>query len=240
MGKAITTSQIVAISVIDLLFTAAVTQSNVKKPLSDVKAEQTFATPGVDYFEMFDKSTLNNLSNYLGFFSNSYFAAQDLFNSLSNELSSVSNRIKALQLNRNQQLSCNKYDKSTKFCKAIKVIVESQEECKICLIFTYLCSNASWNPFYQLSFSTEKNELELYYFGIVKQGTGENWKNCSISLSTSSPLLGKPPTLVPQTLSIRFQSQLHLIRASSISGLMGRYDETYNYANNDQDLYVLL
>ena len=82
-------------------------------------------------------------------------------------------------MNRKTLLSTSTYDKSSKFSKAIKVIVESQEECKICLVFTYLCSNASWKPFYQLLFCTEKNELELYYYGIVKQGTGEFVKEFS-------------------------------------------------------------
>ena len=133
----------------------------------------------LECFGAFDRNSLSNLSTYLNFFSDSYSAAQEVLNSLSSELKSVCNRIKALQMNRKTLLSTSTYDKSSKFSKAIKVIVESQEECKICLVFTYLCSNASWKPFYQLLFCTEKNELELYYYGIVKQGTGEFVKEFS-------------------------------------------------------------
>ena len=99
---------------------------------------------------------------------------------MSNEISSISNRIHALELNRKQLMSTDKFDRSSKFCKAIRIIVDSKDECKITLILTYICSNASWKPFYQLSFCTETNELELFYYGIVKQGTGKNF-NYNIS-----------------------------------------------------------
>ena len=124
------------------------------------------------FFQDFENLSLKYLSNYLTFFSHNLFHLQDVVNTLTNEISSITNRIEALELNRKRLISSNKFDKSDKFCKAIKIIVDSKEECSITLALTYICSNASWKPFYQLSFCTEKNELELFYYGIVQQGTG--------------------------------------------------------------------
>ena len=140
--------------------------------MAKIPDQSAYTYSGVEFFQAFDHLSLNYLSNYLIFFSHSLYYLQDVVNTLSNEISSITNRIQALELNRKRLLSCNKYDRSSKFSKAIKIIIDSKDECKITLALTYICSNASWKPFYQLSFCTEKNELELFYYGIVKQGTG--------------------------------------------------------------------
>ena len=68
----------------------------------------------------------------------------------------------------------------------------------ITLMLTYIVSNASWSPSYDVRISSEDNSMALTYFGRVQQSTGENWGSCDISLSTATPSLGGTPPELPQ------------------------------------------
>jgi uncharacterized protein (TIGR02231 family) len=50
---------------------------------------------------------------------------------------------------------------------------------------TYVVQKARWNPLYDLRFTGE--ELEVTYLAEVAQGTGEDWTNVSLTLSTARP-----------------------------------------------------
>ncbi len=52
---------------------------------------------------------------------------------------------------------------------------------------SYLVTNASWTPFYDVRVSDTKSPLQLVSKAYLTQGTGENWKNVTIKLSTSNP-----------------------------------------------------
>jgi uncharacterized protein (TIGR02231 family) len=52
---------------------------------------------------------------------------------------------------------------------------------------SYLVTNASWTPFYDVRVSDTKSPLQLVSKAYLTQGTGEDWKNVTIKLSTSNP-----------------------------------------------------
>ncbi|MES2780950.1 MAG: mucoidy inhibitor MuiA family protein, partial [Bacteroidota bacterium] len=53
--------------------------------------------------------------------------------------------------------------------------------------WSYLVTNASWKPFYDVRVKDTKSELQLVSKAYITQGTGESWKNVILKLSTSNP-----------------------------------------------------
>ena len=49
---------------------------------------------------------------------------------------------------------------------------------------------ADWSPCYDIRVSSKEKDMELTYYGTVKQDTGEDWNHARISLSTSHPMVG--------------------------------------------------
>jgi len=58
------------------------------------------------------------------------------------------------------------------------------------LSVSYMVRGAFWRPIYDARASFEKNEVELVFYGIVRQTTGEDWKDVEIILSTAKPAIG--------------------------------------------------
>ncbi|MFZ6009359.1 MAG: DUF4139 domain-containing protein [Bacteroidota bacterium] len=54
----------------------------------------------------------------------------------------------------------------------------------------YVVANAGWNAVYDLRAINTKNPVQLNYKANVFQGTGEEWKNVKLKLSTANPNLG--------------------------------------------------
>jgi uncharacterized protein (TIGR02231 family) len=54
----------------------------------------------------------------------------------------------------------------------------------------YIVANAGWYPVYDLRAINTKSPVQLSYKANVTQGTGEEWKNVKLKLSTANPNLG--------------------------------------------------
>jgi hypothetical protein len=52
---------------------------------------------------------------------------------------------------------------------------------------SYIMPGASWFPVYDLRILPEDNKLSITTYGILRQQTGEDWENVSLSFSTASP-----------------------------------------------------
>ena len=50
-----------------------------------------------------------------------------------------------------------------------------KEQGEIVLKVSYVVSNASWKPKYDLRVSSAKRTMAVSYFGLVQQNTGEDW-----------------------------------------------------------------
>jgi len=53
---------------------------------------------------------------------------------------------------------------------------------------SYLVNDASWYPVYDARVSTINKDLELTYYGLIRQSTGEDWKDIQLTLSTAEPI----------------------------------------------------
>eukprot|EP00121_Abeoforma_whisleri_P014898 Awhi_evm1s13737 len=87
----------------------------------------------------------------------------------------------------------------------------AQEAAAVIMRITYNVNNASWSPSYDIRVSNNEEEkkktknLQLTYFGVVKQNSGEDWNNCRMALSTALPAVGGTPP-APPTLEVKAKS----------------------------------
>lgn len=74
---------------------------------------------------------------------------------------------------------------------AALVTIEMPEEGDFALELSYLVTQASWQPQYDVRVSMDadgnQGEVELTYIGLVKQASGEDWSRVSLALSTARP-----------------------------------------------------
>ena len=59
--------------------------------------------------------------------------------------------------------------------QVIGILLTVQKEAEIQLLVSYVVSNASWTPKYDLRVSSAETTMEVSYFGMVQQNTGEDW-----------------------------------------------------------------
>lgn len=74
--------------------------------------------------------------------------------------------------------------------KTVVVRVSAAKAGSLDVALSYAVPGASWMPSYDARLRTEERAVELTYFGIVRQGTGEDWRNIALTLSTARPSLG--------------------------------------------------
>ncbi|KAG8729594.1 hypothetical protein FRC11_008416 [Ceratobasidium sp. 423] len=86
---------------------------------------------------------------------------------------------------------------------AITVTVLAETDGQAELMLTYVVSDASWTPLYDVRASIAKtpdgtSTIALHYRASITQTTGENWPDVALTLSTASPQLGSSvPKLAP-------------------------------------------
>lgn len=57
----------------------------------------------------------------------------------------------------------------------IGILLSVKEEAEVQLLVSYVVSHASWNPKYDLRVSSSERTMQVSYFGMVQQNTGEDW-----------------------------------------------------------------
>jgi len=74
--------------------------------------------------------------------------------------------------------------------KTVTVRVTAAQAGSLDLTVDYTVPAASWAPAYDARLRADANAVELTYNGIVRQSTGEDWKDVALTLSTARPGLG--------------------------------------------------
>ncbi len=78
----------------------------------------------------------------------------------------------------------------------VEVPINSTAATQFTVSVKYVIYGAGWKPQYDARYEEKSGKVALTYFGVVKQSTGEDWKNSAIVLSTAQPQLGtEPPDL---------------------------------------------
>jgi uncharacterized protein (TIGR02231 family) len=74
--------------------------------------------------------------------------------------------------------------------KTVTVRVSAANPGSLDLALSYTVPGASWWPSYDARVLHAERAVELGYFGLVHQNTGEDWKDVALTLSTARPGLG--------------------------------------------------
>jgi uncharacterized protein (TIGR02231 family) len=74
--------------------------------------------------------------------------------------------------------------------KNVTVRVDASTAGNLQVAVSYTVPNASWAPSYNARLLTATRTVDLSYFGVVRQNTGEDWTNVALTLSTARPSLG--------------------------------------------------
>jgi uncharacterized protein (TIGR02231 family) len=87
--------------------------------------------------------------------------------------------------------------------KSVTVRVSAAQAGNLDLALSYTVPNASWAPSYDARVLSNERAVALGYFGLVRQNTGEEWKDVALTLSTARPGLGgAAPTLTAWNLDV--------------------------------------
>ena len=74
--------------------------------------------------------------------------------------------------------------------KTVTVRVSAPQAGSLDVTLSYTVPGASWAPSYDARVLSSERAVNLGYFGIVRQNTGEDWKDVALTLSTARPGLG--------------------------------------------------
>lgn len=104
---------------------------------------------------------------------------------------------------RSQLIACGGDEKRT-----VKEVAEVQivavKPAKLNLLLSYMVSNASWTPAYDLRVDSKKKLMGVQYNAVVRQSTKTEWDRVQLELSTAMPHVGgDPPKLTKWEISLR-------------------------------------
>jgi uncharacterized protein (TIGR02231 family) len=177
---------------------------------------------------------------------------QGLFQLYGTETSKITSRLREIEftlrdLNQQRNDKANQLallqQPATPNTRSAIVTVDAGESGTADLQVTYLISGAGWQPQYDAYADADTQKVELTYYGVVRQSTGENWDNVAITLSSARPsTAARLPELGAWT--IDFDGQLNAIvdrkeldfaRADNLSRQLAQRSANSTVAVQDKD-----
>ncbi len=151
-------------------------------PLGDARGGGTAARPTLDEWQKL------------------YTYSEETFGRIAAELQSLDTQredLKAKQEALQQQLA-ELQGGGGKSVKTVTVRVAVTQPGRLELTLNYAVPGATWAPSYDARLRAADRAVDLSYFGLVRNGTGEDWNAISLTLSTARPSLGGgAPELAP-------------------------------------------
>lgn len=87
--------------------------------------------------------------------------------------------------------------------KEIVINIDAARDGEGLIALSYLVEGAGWSPAYDIRIDSNTGRLSIDYLASIRQSTGEDWKNVSMSLTTQRPVpQGDIPELAPWYLDI--------------------------------------
>jgi uncharacterized protein (TIGR02231 family) len=134
-----------------------------------------------------------------------YAYSEETFGKVAADLQSIDSQreeLNALKAAREKQLNGLRGAGGRGY-KTVTVRVAAANAGSLQLALAYTVPGASWTPAYDARLHSAERAVELTYFGLVRQNTGEDWKNVDLTLSTARPSLGgSPPALARWTVDV--------------------------------------
>lgn len=107
------------------------------------------------------------------------------------------------------------------------VIIETDARTMVNASFeiSYLVSNVSWSPFYEIRANETDKDISLVVKAAVRQTTGEDWKKTKVKLTSYNPSYGNyKPELIPWYLRFqeyKFKTMLQRAETASVPMMEG-------------------
>jgi uncharacterized protein (TIGR02231 family) len=121
-----------------------------------------------------------------------YTYSEETFGKVAAELQSIDNQRADLKLKETaleQQLNELRGAGGRSY-KSVTVRVAVAAPGKLDIALKYAVPGASWAPSYDARLHAADRAVELTYYGLVRNGTGEDWSAIALTLSTARPSLG--------------------------------------------------
>lgn len=84
----------------------------------------------------------------------------------------------------------------------VSVILTAGQETQAKLEISYVVRGPSWQPKYDIRADSRKDNVQVAYEALIRQNTGEDWRQAKVMLSTAQPQAGdSQPQLQPWTIS---------------------------------------
>ncbi|HYF07742.1 MAG TPA: mucoidy inhibitor MuiA family protein [Acetobacteraceae bacterium] len=100
----------------------------------------------------------------------------------------------------------------------IAVAVSAERATMLEIAVTYQVNGASWRPVYEARLDSTAGRLLLRQEAVVRQATGEDWSDVTLTLSTARPAQGaQPPQLAPWRIGLVDLAALARERAMSMA-----------------------
>ncbi|MBC8017867.1 MAG: mucoidy inhibitor MuiA family protein, partial [Verrucomicrobia bacterium] len=123
--------------------------------------------------------------------------AEELFRDLDTEKRQIQDKIDALRRQRDEASGSRR-----KESKTVEVNLEVSREGSFSLDLSAVTHQAGWEPAYDVRLAADGKTAGLTFRALVRQQTGEDWKDVELNLSTARPSAGgAPPELHPWRIS---------------------------------------
>ena len=104
------------------------------------------------------------------------------------------------------------------------------DDTMLALNVTYIVPNAGWSPTYNVRAAGDRSNVQIEYDAVIRQATGEDWKDVMVSLSTAQPgRSSEPPPVTPWFLDI------YVPQPAIMSGTGGVAGANYDAGNDPED-----
>lgn len=145
------------------------------------------------------RPTMDDWTKLFAFYDANAGKINEEIRTLEKKRSDVSQRRVVVQQQINQ---LSGYSKPSR--KNVTVNVTVTKAGNLTLTPSYVLTGARWYPVYDLRVNPDDQSVELVYYAMVAQKTGEDWKNIQLSISTARPNISATmPSLASWYLNVR-------------------------------------
>eukprot|EP01080_Neovahlkampfia_damariscottae_P004484 gene4484-7865_t len=178
--------------------------------------------PHKDLYQLVSKETVNELKHFQNYFTEQNEKVDKETESIKTEIEDLNEKLVSL----NKTFHEEKQPVEQRCTKQAVILLDGLKEGNCTLELSYIVTNASWVPSYDLRASSTSEKFKIIYYGNISQSTGEEWKNTKISLSTADPSTSNaPPTIKGSTVGIYvpppvFNNSMHFMNKKSLGASM--------------------
>ena len=145
------------------------------------------------------------------------------------ELEDVDNRLRQLRDEMNLLQRDRQYRSRT-----AEISLTLEKAGPVDLSLTYMINGATWKPLYDARLLSATDSVQLGYYAEVSQGTGEDWNDVALTLSTAMPSVGATPGDFYPWLLYELKDENYIIRGGNV-GEITYQNDAFTFADPTGD-----